>query len=161
LQQVVATDQLLQQLAVEIQEKTAQTTSSTELSKHLLAWLQTKPFPPLQEKKISSKNETLSILLEKAPKVIQMIKQWQPETLLFGFKLLVDASTEELLEVGWQLLQKNQCDYVLANDLQTIHGSKHRGLLIDRTKSYTQYETKAAIATAICSTILQEKEKKR
>ncbi len=107
-----------------------------------------------QETKISSATEQLYLILKKTPKVIQQIKKIQPDTLLVGFKLLVDVSKEELLQVAQNSLQKNQADYVLANDLTSIGQGKHRGYLIDHTGAITgQAESKEAIAQLIVKTI--------
>ena len=50
------------------------------------------------------------------PKVISGIRQTSPDTLLIGFKLLSGVPHEELIDVGYRLLQKNDCDFVMAND---------------------------------------------
>ncbi|KAF1302391.1 phosphopantothenate--cysteine ligase [Enterococcus saccharolyticus] len=85
-----------------------------------------------KETKISSNTDQLYLVLNKTPKVIQQIKQRQPETMLIGFKLLVDVPKEELISVAYQSLQKNQATYVLANDLTSIHNGQHHGYLVNQ-----------------------------
>ncbi|MDR2834137.1 MAG: phosphopantothenate--cysteine ligase [Streptococcaceae bacterium] len=111
------------------------------------------------EAKISSDVDSMMITLEKTPKVIQKIKQLQPDTILVGFKLLVDVGFEELLEVGHANLKKNNADFVLANDLSNINGDKHVGLFIYPDGSYKMAATKQAIARLISKTI-EEKVRK-
>lgn len=111
-----------------------------------------------QEKKISSTDDHLYVELSKAPKVISYIKKWQPTTKLVGFKLLVDVSKDHLVDIAYQQLQKNHCDYVLANDLITIHADSHIGLLVDSEKNYQTYTTKSAIAQGIVAHLLNAEE---
>ncbi|MGX6979552.1 phosphopantothenoylcysteine decarboxylase domain-containing protein [Vagococcus elongatus] len=115
----------------------------------------------VQEKnKISSNFDHLLIRLEKNPKIIQKIKLLQPETILVGFKLLVDTSETNLVSVARNLLEKNNCDYVLANDLTTIKGDKHHGILVGSDQSTQIAETKQEIAEIIVNTI-KDKSKTR
>ncbi len=120
-----------------------------------------KPENILNQGKISSEMDDLVILLKKTPKVIGEIKKIQPDTILVGFKLLTDVSREHLIQIGYRLLQKNDCDFVLANDLTEITGDRHRGHLIAKDGSYQTYETKQEIASAIVnhvSKVFQDKE---
>ena len=105
------------------------------------------------ESKISSDMESMLITLEKTPKVIQKIKILQPETILVGFKLLVDSNFEELHKIGLENLKKNKADFVLANDLNNINGDKHIGMLIFPDGKYKMAATKQAIARLISKTI--------
>jgi phosphopantothenate-cysteine ligase len=102
-----------------------------------------------RDKKISSDLDSLVIYMEKTPKVIGMIREMQPNTILVGFKLLVGVDTEELLQVSEELRVKNNCDYVLANDLEKIHGDKHEGFLVGNPE-FRRLGTKQEIAEAIC-----------
>ncbi len=101
------------------------------------------------ENKLSSDIKDLVISLKKTPKIIGMIKNLQPETTLVGFKLLSNVAEEELIDVGFSLLERNNCEMVLANDMSQITNDSHTGHLIFRDKSYLTYQTKAQIANAI------------
>ncbi len=101
------------------------------------------------ENKISSDIEDMVIVMKKTPKVISLIKKLQPETLLVGFKLLSNVPLETLIDTGYNLLLKNNCDLVLANDLSGINEYGHRGFLISPDKTYETYETKFQIAKGI------------
>jgi phosphopantothenate-cysteine ligase len=105
-------------------------------------------------KKISSDIDNLMVCMAKTPKVIQLIKELQKDTILVGFKLLVDVPENTLLKVGHNLLLKNNCDFVLANDLTKIQGDNHRGLLIKPDCPYQSYETKQEIASGIVENVL-------
>lgn len=106
-----------------------------------------------KEKKISSNTERLLLFLKKNPKIISMIREKQPTAIIVGFKLLVGVSEKELIEVGSATLKKNQCDFVLANDLETIHGESHHGILIDAEGRTEAAETKQEIAQLIVRNI--------
>lgn len=101
------------------------------------------------ETKISSDTDRLILTLKKTPKVIQEIKKLQPETLLVGFKLLVNVSKEELLTVARAALKKNQADFVLANDLTEITGNRHHGYLLEKNGKIDEARTKMEIAELI------------
>lgn len=104
-------------------------------------------------KKMPSSAEELVVNMEKTPKIIRQIKEWQPETILVGFKLLVEVSVDELLRVGLKSLHENKANFVLANDLMHIEGDNHLGLLIHPDGSYEISETKQHIAKTIVKTV--------
>lgn len=104
---------------------------------------------PKKESKLSSKTDHLILVLQKTPKVIQMIKTMQPQTCLVGFKLLVNVSKEELFQVAEASRKKSHADYVLANDLTSIEANQHTGYLLDATGIVAQAETKQGIAQLI------------
>jgi len=110
-------------------------------------------------KKISSEIEDLVIVMEKTPKVIQFIKKWNPKTILVGFKLLSDVPREELIDVGHNLLLKNKCTFVLANDLKEIHATGHAGYLIHEDKTYDSMATREEIAEKISMRLFEELDK--
>ena len=63
--------------------------------------------------------------------VIGSIKKTSPETKLFGFKLLDGVSHEELIEVATRLREKNQADYIIANDLHDLRQGQHLSFLVN------------------------------
>ena len=99
--------------------------------------------------KISSDFEDLALIMERTPKIISLFQELSPDSVLIAFKLLNDVPLETLIDRGFEVLTKNKCRFVLANDLKNITGEKHIGYLIDEEKNFTEYTTKAAIADAI------------
>lgn len=108
----------------------------------------------LSGNKISSEIDDLVIHMKKSPKVISKIKTWNPAVKLVGFKLLSNVPHEELIDVGYRLLEKNSCDFVLANDLAEIGKDYHRGYLIHKDRTYDTMETNEEIAEMIAERIL-------
>jgi phosphopantothenate-cysteine ligase len=113
---------------------------------------------PLHNKKISSKNPDILLQLTQTPKVIGCIKAMQPETILVGFKLLSDVSKNKLLKAGKDLMKKNGCDYVLANDLKDISPSSHKAVLISKSGKLRNASTKNEIAELIYQRIITRKQ---
>lgn len=109
----------------------------------------------LSGNKISSDIDDLIIHMKRSPKVISGIKKASPDTTLVGFKLLSGVPHEELIDVGYRLLQKNDCDFVMANDLQEIGKDYHKGYLIHRDKSYDTMQTNDEIAEMIVRRVLE------
>ncbi len=109
----------------------------------------------LSGNKISSDIDDLIIHMKRSPKVISGIKATSPGTVLVGFKLLSGVPHEELIDVGYRLLQKNDCDFVMANDLKEIGKDYHKGYLIHRDKSYDRMNTNEEIAQTILERVCE------
>jgi len=114
----------------------------------------TKPAICTKPGKLSSDMSDPVILLEKAPKVIKEFKNLQPQALLVGFKLLVNVTENELCSAADNLMKKNDCDFVCANDLNNITQNKHEALLLGKDGHYSKLSTKQDIALAIVKNIL-------
>jgi phosphopantothenoylcysteine synthetase/decarboxylase len=83
------------------------------------------------EEKTRSGQEEWWIKLVRTPKVVRVIKELQPETMLVSFKLEVGKSREELIEAARESLLSNRADLVLANDLQEIEQGHHVGYIVN------------------------------
>ncbi len=104
-------------------------------------------------KKISSNQEDLIIRLKPTPKIISTLKSWSPNSILIGFKLLSNVSEIELKNVAYNLLAKNNCDYVVANDLSNIDKNHHKAFIIDKDKNEIIAFNKEDIAKYICEIV--------
>jgi len=110
----------------------------------------------IRESKISSDKEELIVVLEKAPKIIALLRGLAPDAVIVGFKLLSDANEEELVRAGHALLLKNDCDFVFANDMKTVRINRHEGILIARDGTYERAEGKDGIAALITERVLNK-----
>ena len=110
-----------------------------------------------EEGKISSANDYQILFLKKTPKIISLVKEWNPAIRLIGFKLLVGVSKDELLAVARASLEKNQADYIVANDLLDIKEGQHRAYLVSKNE-HIQVETKDQIAQLILQVVTEQKE---
>lgn len=104
------------------------------------------------ETKISSKEEYQVLFLKKNPKIISLVKEWNPAIQLIGFKLLVDVSSEELIQVARESLVKNHANMIVANDLTTIQDGHHQAYLVTDDQ-ILEASTKTEIADTILSYI--------
>lgn len=101
-----------------------------------------------QETKISSSSDVQVLFLKKTPKVISMVKEWNPNIQLIGFKLLVDVTEDQLISVAKDSLIKNKADYIVANDLATISADSHKALLVSKDEVLS-LATKSEIAETL------------
>lgn len=108
----------------------------------------------LSGNKISSDIDDLIIHMKRSPKVIGSIKKWSPDSLLVGFKLLSGVPHEELIAVAERLMKKNDCDFVLANDLQEIGADFHKGYLVHKDGTCDIMETNEEIADRIAQRVM-------
>lgn len=114
---------LLEDLAEEIFAKKDQLGSAEDILK-----LMENPQCKLDDSsKISSYQKNLTVKLGLTPKIIGRLREWFPETLLVGCKLLENVPKEELYAVATRLAAKNDMDYIMANDLADLrHGKMAR-----------------------------------
>ena len=99
--------------------------------------------------KISSYEDNLVIVLKPTPKIISIIKDISPNTFLVGFKLLDGVSYEELIEVAKRLRNKNNCDLVVANDLESIRNGEHIAYILDKKNNIEEAQGKDDIAVKL------------
>ena len=90
-----------------------------------------------QETKISSKEDVQVLFLKKNPKIISLIKEWNPKIHLIGFKLLVGVSQEHLIQIARESLEKNQADLIVSNDLTQISSEQHKAYLVEKNSFQT------------------------
>ena len=103
--------------------------------------------------KISSYENNLVIVLKPTPKIISLIKNISPKTFLVGFKLLDGVTIDELINVAKKLRDKNNCDLVVANDLQNIRNGNHIAYIIDQEDNIEEAIGKDEIAKSLVKTI--------
>ena len=104
------------------------------------------------ETKISSKDEVQVLFLKKNPKIISLVKEWNPSIHLIGFKLLVDVTKEHLIQIARESLEKNQADIIVANDLTQINAEQHIAYLVEKA-SFQTASSKQEIADLLLKKI--------
>jgi phosphopantothenate-cysteine ligase len=102
-----------------------------------------------RRQKIASGEDDLFLTLEATPKIISLFPRLAPGAVLVGFKLLCGVTKETLIEAAYDLLQKNGCAFVIANDKDFITGTSHKAYLVDKNKNISEYRTKKEIAAGI------------
>jgi phosphopantothenate-cysteine ligase len=88
------------------------------------------------------------LFLKKNPKIISLVKEWNPSIQLIGFKLLVAVPSEELIQVALESLVKNHANMIVANDLTKIQDGQHQAYLVTDDR-VLEASTKNEIAETI------------
>lgn len=104
--------------------------------------------------KLSSGLDGLMITMKQTPKVIGRIKELCPSVILVGFKLLDGVPPQELFDVAASLMEKNQCEFVLANDLQNVRGQEHQAFLLTPGGTVEELNGKEEIAQRIALRVM-------
>jgi phosphopantothenate--cysteine ligase len=77
------------------------------------------------------------------PKIISMVKQWRPETILIGFKFEIGLTLDELTALALTSIKKNGCDLVIANDKREMkEKGRHIGHFVHSEKMKNQFGCK-------------------
>jgi phosphopantothenate-cysteine ligase len=113
--------------------------------------------------KIRSKDSDMSIRLKLLPKVISKVRAWAPNSVLVGFKLLVDSTDNELVERAFDSIKTNDCDLVVANDLRDIKNNAHKLIIVRKDGTTATYTTesvhgdKNGLAKAVIKETMKQK----
>lgn len=139
---VIRAEELVDEIFAKIQ-----TTKKEDITKEeLLKIFETPRSICNNDTKISSYEPHLMTMFELTPKVISQIKQMAPDVTLVGFKLLEGVTKEELYDVASRLREKNNADYIVANDLSKIGNGKHWAMIINEDGIVSECNTKKEIA---------------
>lgn len=139
-----------EELVDEIWEKVQNVENKEEITKEVLMNIFEEPKSICNnDTKISSYEPHLMTMLKLTPKVISQIKKMAPQVTLVGFKLLEGVSKEELYQVASKLREKNNADYIVANDLSKIGNGKHWAMILNESGIVTECNTKKEIAKAL------------
>ena len=82
--------------------------------------------------KISSYEANLTVKLGLTVKLISHLKEWFPNSVLVGFKLLENVSKDHLIDVAKKLCIKNNMNYIIANDLADLRKGNHVSYLVNK-----------------------------
>ena len=82
--------------------------------------------------KISSYEKHLTVKLTLTTKLISHLKEWFPDSVLVGFKLLENVTKDHIIEVAQKLCVKNSMDYIIANDLADLRKGNHVSYLVNK-----------------------------
>lgn len=85
--------------------------------------------------KISSKNEKIEIKMDKAPKVISLIRPLAPKAKIIGFK--VEENIDKIKQGSKELLNKNKLDLIVGNTVQGFEKDKNEIWILDKSGNYS------------------------
>lgn len=149
LVEIETVPQLLQVVTDELQEE------GYDAVLHSMAVLDYVPEEYIEEKTASGQSEWW-IKLVPTPKVVKVIRELQPQTVLVSFKLEVNKPKKELIRIAHQSLLANRADLVLANDLHQIEQGHHVGYIVNpRGEVENIAEGKEEIARQLLNAVAQ------
>ena len=82
--------------------------------------------------KYRSRKDDMCIKLVKLPKILPIMRKLAPESVICGFKLLVDSTDVELLNAMKNQIVESDVDLVIGNDLRDIKSNDHRLTVISK-----------------------------
>ena len=82
--------------------------------------------------KYRSREDDMCIKLVKLPKILPIMRKLAPDSVICGFKLLVDSTDEQLLDAMRKQVDESGVDLVIGNDLRDIKANNHKLLVISR-----------------------------
>ena len=100
--------------------------------------------------KTPSGRDRWTLILVPTPKVIDMVKRWDPGVFLVGFKLAVDAGREQLIAGALETARRSGADLMVANDLREVGKDRHRALLVGPDGRVAgEYDVRSKIASGL------------
>lgn len=143
--------------------------STTDSLRHLLVERRTKPdiilhaaavsdYKPVRSPgKISSNQDSLTIQLERTPKIISELRnRYGSEVFIAGFKLLSGVSEGELVRAALAQLKQNRLNMVVANDLQNLRNGQHPLLAVTAEGGVIPFEgDRATVAHELAQFVLR------
>lgn len=108
-----------------------------------------------RDQKISS-NKPIFLQLNPAPKIINLFKKLQPDTILVGFKLLANSDEKKLIQAAQKQITENNSDYVLCNHKEQVHEEAHKAFLYSEDGIIARFDNKTDIANGLAQLIQKE-----
>jgi phosphopantothenoylcysteine decarboxylase/phosphopantothenate--cysteine ligase len=85
--------------------------------------------------KYRSREDDMCIKLVKLPKILPIMRKLAPNSVICGFKLLVDSTEDELVEAMRKQIEESDVDIVIGNDLRDIKADNHSLMVISKHNS--------------------------
>jgi phosphopantothenoylcysteine decarboxylase/phosphopantothenate--cysteine ligase len=85
--------------------------------------------------KYRSREDDMCIKLVKLPKILPIMRKLAPNSVICGFKLLVDSTEDELVEAMRKQITESDVDLVIGNDLRDIKADNHSLLVLSKHDS--------------------------
>lgn len=99
-----------------------------------------------EQGKLSS-NEPPIIKFKKAPKILPLIKTWDENITLVGFKLESNVSEEEVIKRANTRMQQSNCDLMIANFSQSLYNETAPHFIVEQSgKVLTRCDSKKETA---------------
>ena len=93
--------------------------------------------------KYRSREDDMCIKLIKLPKILPIMRKMAPDSVICGFKLLVDSTEDELLKAMEKQINETNVDLVVGNDLHDIKADDHKLLVMRNERITSNYSVYA------------------
>ena len=103
--------------------------------------------------KYRSREDDMCIKLVKLPKILPIMRNLAPESVICGFKLLVDSNDDDLLDAMKKQIAESDVDLVIGNDLRDIKANDHKLTVISKSNSTPRTYTLPAPSKRIPSIV--------
>lgn len=105
------------------------------------------------EGKIKSGQSELVIRLKPTIKIVDLIKELDPDVFLVKFKLEVDVSDDKLIDIAYRSLQQSKADLIVANEFSTVFAN-HKAYIIDEDNNLIEVVGKENIAHQLVEEVI-------
>lgn len=113
--------------------------------------------------KYRSREDDMCIKLVKLPKILPIMRKLAPNSVICGFKLLVDSTEDELVEAMKKQITESDVDLVIGNDLRDIKVDNHSLMVISKhntnVRKYVQLpkdERKRSLVYPLAKAVVDE-----
>ena len=113
--------------------------------------------------KYRSREDDMCIKLVKLPKILPIMRKLAPNSVICGFKLLVDSTEDELVEAMRKQIAESDVDLVIGNDLRDIKADNHSLMVISKhnpnVRTYVQKpkdERKRSLVYPLAQNVVDE-----
>lgn len=106
---VISSKQMLESVKVELEKKFDIVIMAAAITDYV-------PENP-KKNKIKSTKKELKITFKRSPKIINLVKKFQKNVLLIGFKAETNVSKTELIKAAQKKLRESSSDMIIANDI--------------------------------------------
>jgi phosphopantothenoylcysteine synthetase/decarboxylase len=111
--------------------------------------------------KLSSEAEELVIRLRRTPKIVDEVKELDPNVFLVKFKLEVGKSEEELVRIARESALRSRADLIVANDLTGLGQGRHAALILVGDEVVARCATNEELAEKLAEQLAQRLPERR
>jgi phosphopantothenoylcysteine decarboxylase / phosphopantothenate---cysteine ligase len=146
------------QSSLEMKEKVEKLLNKNDI---LISAAAVADFTPVEsEKSKISSSQDITLHLKRTPKIIDMVKEINPDIFLVGFKAEYDVSEDRIVQSAREQMEKSGVDLVVANDVAQegagFGSDENQVILVDNNIEKVPLSPKKDIATIILQRIVDK-----
>ncbi|MFA5107184.1 MAG: phosphopantothenoylcysteine decarboxylase [Patescibacteria group bacterium] len=102
--------------------------------------------------KIKSGKKTIFLKLKPTKKIVNYIKKITPSTILVKFKLEVNKTSKQLIQIASKSMAESRADFMVANEYKRVRGV-HEAFILDHANNIIFIKGKRQIAKKIVNLV--------